>query len=157
MENTEKKNSVVLSARHLKKSFRGGDVEQTIINDLDVDIYKGDFTVIMGSSGAGKSTLLYALSGMDKPTSGTVTFCGEDITSYNADRLAVFRRKHCGFVFQQIYLLDKINEPDGQRADRRAAGRRQKEGNHTARRSIVCKGESPGSHMAKAPLSDFRR
>ena len=112
MENTEKKNSVVLSARHLKKSFRGGDVEQAIINDLDVDIYKGDFTVIMGSSGAGKSTLLYALSGMDKPTSGTVTFCGEDITSYNADRLAVFRRKHCGFVFQQIYLLDKMSLMD---------------------------------------------
>ena len=112
MKNTENKKSVVLSARHLTKRFRGGDVEQTIINDLDLDVLKGDFTVIMGSSGAGKSTLMYALSGMDKPTSGTVTFCGEDITSYNADKLAVFRRKHCGFVFQQIYLLDKMSLMD---------------------------------------------
>ena len=112
MKNTEKKNNVILSASHLVKSFRSGDVEQTIINDLDLDIFQGDFTVIMGSSGAGKSTLMYALSGMDKPTSGTITFCGEEITSYNADKLAVFRRKHCGFVFQQIYLLDKMSLMD---------------------------------------------
>ena len=119
MENTKntkhtenKNNNVILSARHLKKTFRSGDAEQTIINDLDLDICQGDFTVIMGSSGAGKSTLLYALSGMDKPTSGSITFCCEDITSYNADKLAVFRRKHCGFVFQQIYLLDKMSLMD---------------------------------------------
>ena len=112
MKNTENKNNVILSARHLVKSFRSGDVEQSIINGLDLDIRKGDFTVIMGSSGAGKSTLMYALSGMDKPTSGSITFCGEEITSYNADKLAVFRRKHCGFVFQQIYLLDRMSLMD---------------------------------------------
>ena len=112
MKNTERKNNVILSARHLVKSFRSGDVEQSIINGLDLDIRKGDFTVIMGSSGAGKSTLMYALSGMDKPTSGSITFCGEEITSYNADKLAVFRRKHCGFVFQQIYLLDRMSLMD---------------------------------------------
>ena len=114
MKNSENKNHILLSVRHLNKSFRSGDAEQTIINDLDLDIRQGDFTVIMGSSGAGKSTLLYALSGMDKPTSGTITFCGEDITSYSADKLAVavFRRKHCGFVFQQIYLLDKMSLMD---------------------------------------------
>ena len=112
MKNTVNKNNVILSARHLVKSFRSGNVEQTIINDLDLDIRKGDFTVIMGSSGAGKSTLMYSLSGMDKPTSGTVEFCGEEINSYNADRLAVFRRRHCGFVFQQIYLLDRMSLMD---------------------------------------------
>ncbi len=112
MKNSENKNHILLSVRHLNKSFRSGDAEQTIINDLDLDIRQGDFTVIMGSSGAGKSTLLYALSGMDKPTSGSITFCGEDITSYSADKLAVFRRKHCGFVFQQIYLLDKMSLMD---------------------------------------------
>ena len=63
----------------------------------------------MGSSGSGKSTLLYALSGMDKPTLGNVYFCEEDISNYSNDELAVFRRNHCGFVFQSIYLLDNMN------------------------------------------------
>lgn len=101
--------TIIISARHLKKCFRSGEAEQTIISDLNLDIRRGDFTVIMGASGAGKSTLLYALSGMDKLTSGSIEFCGEDITRYDADQLAVFRRKHCGFVFQQIYLLDKMS------------------------------------------------
>ncbi len=105
-------NNAVISARNLKKSFYNGETEQTIINGLDIDIIKGDFTVIMGSSGAGKSTLMYSLSGMDKPTSGSIKFCGQDITEYDADKLAIFRRKHCGFVFQQIYLLDKMSLMD---------------------------------------------
>ena len=63
----------------------------------------------MGSSGAGKSTLLYSLSGMDKPTSGNIIFNDKDITKMNADELAIFRRKNCGFVFQQIYMLDKMS------------------------------------------------
>ena len=63
----------------------------------------------MGSSGSGKSTLLYALSGMDKPTLGNVYFGEEDISNYSNDELAVFRRNHCGFVFQSIYLLDNMN------------------------------------------------
>ena len=127
MKNTANKNNVILSARHLKKTFRSGDTEQTIINDLDLDIIKGDFTVIMGSSGAGKSTLMYALSGMDKPPSGRITFCGEEITSYHADRLAVFRRRHCGFVFQQIYLLDKMSLMDNALTAGLLVGGRKKE------------------------------
>ena len=63
----------------------------------------------MGASGSGKSTLLYALSGMDKPTLGKVFFGDEDISGYTNDQLAVFRRKHCGFVFQSIYLLENMS------------------------------------------------
>ena len=66
----------------------------------------------MGASGAGKSTLLYSLSGMDKPTLGTVTFDGTDITKMNTDELAVFRRSNCGFVFQQVYLVDSMSVLD---------------------------------------------
>lgn len=106
------KNNAVISVKGLKKSFHSGETEQVIINNLDLDIIKGDFTIIMGSSGAGKSTLMYSLSGMDKPTAGTINFCGHDITEYNSDKLAVFRRIHCGFVFQQIYLLDKMSLTD---------------------------------------------
>ncbi len=101
-------NSSVLHTEKLCKSFSSGGVQQHVIKNLDLDIHKGDFTVIMGSSGSGKSTLLYALSGMDKPTLGKVYFGDEDISALTNDQLAVFRRKHCGFVFQSIYLLDNM-------------------------------------------------
>ncbi|MCM1308709.1 MAG: ABC transporter ATP-binding protein [Butyrivibrio sp.] len=102
----------VISAKHLKKSFGEKENLQTIYSDLSIDIYKGDFTVIMGSSGAGKSTLMYSLSGMDKPDGGQIDFDGTDITKLNSDKLAVFRRRECGFVFQQIYLIDKMSLMD---------------------------------------------
>ena len=66
----------------------------------------------MGASGAGKSTLMYALSGMDKPSLGTITFGDEVISGMTPDQLAVFRRRHCGFVFQQIYLLESMSIMD---------------------------------------------
>lgn len=106
------KKEVIISAKHLKKSFGSGENEQVIYPDFNIDIYKGDFTVIMGASGAGKSTLLYSLSGMDKPNAGTITFCGMEITGKSSDELAIFRRKNCGFVFQQIYLIDRMNLMD---------------------------------------------
>lgn len=109
MENNKQ---TIISAKGLKKCFGTGDSVQTIFEDLDINIYRGDFTVIMGSSGAGKSTLMYALSGMDRPNAGTVTFAGKEITKCSDDQLAVFRRANCGFVFQQIYLLEKMSLMD---------------------------------------------
>lgn len=103
---------VIISARHLKKSFNTDEMEQTIFENLNLDIYYGDFTVIMGSSGAGKSTLMYSLAGMDRPTDGSIIFAGKEITKCTDDQLAVFRRKNCGFVFQQIYLLEKMSLMD---------------------------------------------
>lgn len=105
-------NEVILSTEKLCKTFSSGGVQQHVLRNLDVKIRKGDFIVIMGSSGAGKSTLLYALSGMDKPTLGKVNFAGEEVSKYSNDQLAVFRRKHCGFVFQQIYLIDSMSVMD---------------------------------------------
>ncbi len=106
------KKEIMIKATQLKKSFCTGDTEQMIFENLSLNIYKGDFTVIMGSSGAGKSTLMYSLSGMDRPTAGEVIFNGKCITSLSDDKLAVFRRKNCGFVFQQIYLLDRMSLMD---------------------------------------------
>lgn len=102
----------IISANNLVKSFNSSDVNQTIINKLNLDIYVGDFTIIMGSSGAGKSTLMYLLSGMDKADYGSIIFNDIDITKMNNDELALFRRKNCGFVFQQIYMLDKMSLMD---------------------------------------------
>lgn len=101
--------NVILRTKKLCKIFSSGVIQQHVLNNLDMEIYNGDFTVIMGPSGAGKSTLLYALSGMDKPTDGSVIFSDKDISVLSNDKLAIFRRDNCGFVFQQIYLLDNMS------------------------------------------------
>lgn len=99
----------ILKTEKLCKSFSLGGNQQHILKNMDLEIKKGDFTVIMGSSGSGKSTLLYALSGMDRPTMGKVIFNGQDISKMTNDQLAVFRRRNCGFVFQNIYLLENMS------------------------------------------------
>ena len=103
---------ILLKTEKLSKSFSNGGAMQHVLRNIDLELYKGDFTVIMGASGAGKSTLLYALSGMDTPTLGTITFGGRVISDLSQDGLAVFRREHCGFVFQQIYLIDSMSVMD---------------------------------------------
>lgn len=102
-------NNVILSTEKLCKTFSNGGAQQHVLKNLDIEIYEGDFTVIMGSSGAGKSTMLYALSGMDKPTLGSIKFFDMEISKMSNDKLAVFRRLNCGFVFQQIFLLDNMS------------------------------------------------
>lgn len=103
---------ILLKTKNLSKSFSNGGNMQHVLKNIDLQLYKGDFTVIMGASGAGKSTLLYALSGMDTPTLGTITFGDRVISDLSQDKLAVFRRDHCGFVFQQIYLIDGMSVMD---------------------------------------------
>ncbi|MCR5674783.1 MAG: ABC transporter ATP-binding protein [Lachnospiraceae bacterium] len=110
---------IILTARDLSKTFSNGSVQQHVLKNLNLSIYKGDFTVIMGNSGSGKSTLLYALSGMDRPSMGTITYYTDadegketDISAFSNDRLAVFRRDHVGFVFQQNYLNDSMSALD---------------------------------------------
>ena len=117
---------VIIKTEKLSKSFSVGGKQQHVIKNLDMEIYKGDFTVIMGSSGAGKSTLLYALSGMDKPTLGSISYSGKEITSMNDDQLAVFRRKHCGFVFQQVHLVDSMSIMDNAISTGMLTGQKQK-------------------------------
>lgn len=103
---------VLIKTEKLSKSFSNGGAMQHVLKNIDLQLCKGDFTVIMGASGAGKSTLLYALSGMDTPTLGTITFGEQVISNLSQDGLATFRRRHCGFVFQQIYLIEGMSVMD---------------------------------------------
>lgn len=103
---------VLIKTEKLSKSFSNGGAMQHVLKNIDLQLCKGDFTVIMGASGAGKSTLLYALSGMDTPTLGTITFGDQVISNLSQDGLATFRRRHCGFVFQQIYLIEGMSVMD---------------------------------------------
>ena len=104
--------NAILKTENLSKSFSNGGTMQHVLRNIDLELYEGDFTVIMGASGAGKSTLMYALSGMDTPTLGKISFGDTNISDLSQDGLAVFRREHCGFVFQQIYLIDGMNVMD---------------------------------------------
>lgn len=114
----------VIVTKKLSKTFSHKGTQQHVLKNLDLTIRRGGFTVIMGPSGAGKSTLLYALSGMDKPSLGSVVFDGEDLTELSQDKLAVFRRTHCGFVFQQINLLDSMSLTDNAMAPGLLVGKR---------------------------------
>lgn len=106
----------MLKAKDLCKTFSNESVQQHVLKNLNLSIYDGDFTVIMGNSGSGKSTLLYALSGMDRPSLGSVTYYVDskevDISNYSNDKLALFRRANSGFVFQQNYLNDSMSALD---------------------------------------------
>ena len=137
----------ILTAKDLCKTFSNESVQQHVLKNLNLSIYKGDFTVVMGNSGSGKSTLLYALSGMDRPSLGTITYyvegCtgnkkdkadGIEISKYSNDKLALFRRNHAGFVFQQNYLNDSLSALDNvmisgllKNKDRRALASKAKE------------------------------
>lgn len=105
-------NQSIIKTNMLSKSFSTAGEQQHVLKNLNIDILEGDFTIIMGASGSGKTTLLYAMSGMDKPTLGDILFDQEKISEYSSDKLAVFRRSHCGFVFQQNYLLDNMSVLD---------------------------------------------
>ena len=108
--------TVMLKAKDLCKTFSNESVQQHVLKNLNLSIYDGDFTVIMGNSGSGKSTLLYALSGMDRPSLGSITYYidskEQDISNYTNDKLALFRRANAGFVFQQNYLNDSMSALD---------------------------------------------
>ncbi|MCR5628435.1 ABC transporter ATP-binding protein [Eubacterium sp.] len=98
----------VLSARNLCKSFAHNGGQLHILTQVNLDLYEGDFTVIMGQSGSGKSTLLYSLSGMDRATSGEVVYNDEDVVKMNEKKLATIRHEDFGFIFQQMYLVSNL-------------------------------------------------
>lgn len=99
---------ILLSGRDICKSFVGETVQEMVLNHVYIDLYEDDFTIIMGSSGAGKSTLLYALSGMDKVNSGSITYQKKELTSMSEKQMAALRAEEFGFVFQQTHLVSNL-------------------------------------------------
>ncbi|MGN1421827.1 MAG: ABC transporter ATP-binding protein [Oscillospiraceae bacterium] len=100
--------NTVLSAKGICKSFAHNGVQNHILTNLDIDIYEGDFTVVMGASGSGKSTLLYALSGMDRVNGGSVMYDGKDIAKLPEKKLSQLRCGDFGFIFQQMHLVSNL-------------------------------------------------
>lgn len=98
----------VLSARKLCKSFAHNGGQVHVLSHVDLDLYEGDFTVVMGASGSGKSTLLYALSGMDRATSGEVVYNGRDVVRMKEKELSRLRYTDFGFIFQSMHLVSNL-------------------------------------------------
>ncbi len=98
----------VFVARDLTKVYGSGDVAVHALRGVDLELYAGEFVVLLGPSGSGKSTLLNILGGLDVPTSGTVQYLDSTLTDYDDDALTLFRRRHVGFVFQFYNLIPSL-------------------------------------------------
>lgn len=94
-----------IEARELSKIYGVGENRVAALDKVNLEIAINDFISIMGPSGSGKSTLLHLLSGLDRPTSGSLTYDGRDIYGFSDKELSAFRRRRIGFVFQQYNLL----------------------------------------------------
>lgn len=101
--------STILQANNIKKVYHSAAGNVCAVKDVSINFEKGLFYALIGKSGSGKSTLLHVLGGLDRPTEGTVLIDGTDLFSYSDEKMAIFRRRHMGFVFQQFNLLDEYN------------------------------------------------
>jgi putative ABC transport system ATP-binding protein len=98
----------VVSASELRRRYGEGDTAVDALKGVELEVGRGELTAVMGPSGSGKSTLMHLLAGLDRPTAGTVTIDGTDITQLNDTELTKLRRDHVGFVFQFFNLLPML-------------------------------------------------
>lgn len=99
----------LIATRHLEKTYRRGDEAVHVLQDLNLNVEAGEFIAFMGPSGSGKTTLLNLLGGLDLPTRGSITVAGDEITSMSGGKLAQWRARHVGFVFQMYNLIPVLN------------------------------------------------
>ncbi|WP_200904523.1 ABC transporter ATP-binding protein [Paenibacillus sp. VT-400] len=100
---------VIIRAQNMCKTYNSGSEQHHAIRNVDLDIYEGEFTVIMGNSGSGKSTLLYLLSGLDQITAGEVYFRNQRIDVYSEREMSDFRTRRIGYIYQSINLVPDLS------------------------------------------------
>ncbi len=117
-------NAAVVSARQLTRRYGAGETAVDALCGVDLDVDPAKLTAVMGPSGSGKSTLMHILAGLDKPTSGTVSIAGQEITSMDDNALTLLRRKHIGFVFQFYNLLPMLTAEENIKLPLSVAGQK---------------------------------
>ncbi len=105
---SDKSKETVFSARGVTRVYQMGDVRVEALRGVDLDLYRGEFVVLLGPSGSGKSTLLNILGGLDSPTAGKVFYGDEELTAWSDAELTRYRRLHVGFVFQFYNLIPSL-------------------------------------------------
>ncbi|GAA6514659.1 ABC transporter ATP-binding protein [Phocea massiliensis] len=100
---------IILQTKDLRKTYGAGEAEVHALDGVDLAVEKGEFLAVVGTSGSGKSTLLHMLGGLDRPTSGTVTVDGKELSTLKDEELTIFRRRKIGFVFQNYNLVPVLN------------------------------------------------
>ncbi|WP_049476673.1 ABC transporter ATP-binding protein [Streptococcus constellatus] len=99
----------LIDLKNVNKSYRNGDQELQVLKDIHLAVEEGEFVAIMGPSGSGKSTLMNIIGMLDRPTSGEYYLEGEEVAKLGEKKLAKVRNQQIGFVFQQFFLLSKLN------------------------------------------------
>ena len=98
----------IVELKNVSKTYKTGENEFKALDNIDLDINKGEFVVILGPSGAGKSTLLNLIGGMDTPTDGSIKIDGEEISKYTESQLSEYRAENIGFIFQFYNILPTL-------------------------------------------------
>ena len=118
----------ILQTIQLKKYYQQGEHITKALDGIDLSINRGEFVAIIGTSGSGKSTLLHMMGGLDTPTSGEIIMNGKPFSKKNEEQMAIFRRRHIGFIFQNYNLIPILNayenivlpvQLDGKKVDQR--------------------------------------
>lgn len=99
----------LIDLQNINKSYRNGDQELQVLKDIKLEVQEGEFLAIMGPSGSGKSTLMNIIGMLDRPSSGTYHLDGTEVAQLGEKKAAKIRNKQIGFVFQQFFLLSKLN------------------------------------------------
>lgn len=102
----------MIKMKNIRKVYRSGKIETAAVQDVSLEVNKGEFVMLTGKSGCGKTTLLSILGGMEQATAGEYLFAGAAVSGMKPDQLAVFRNKSIGFVFQAYHLIDGLRAID---------------------------------------------
>lgn len=128
--------TALLHARGLRKQYGSGEGLVRAVDDVDIDVARGEMLAVMGPSGCGKSTLLHLLGGLDRPTAGELSLAGRRIDRLSERALAQLRRHEVGFVFQAYHLMDELTAQENIELPALLAGRTPRDASRRARQLL---------------------
>lgn len=146
-------NSSTLISQHISKSFVTGKILQRVIQDICLEIYPGELTLVVGPSGSGKSTLLSMMSGLLRPDIGHVLALDTDLWTLTEKAIDKFRLQHCGFVFQGFNLFGALTACENVILPLQYLGIKGADAEYRAKRALEEVGLGPRSHLRPAELS----